>query len=67
MRYTFLCSPYDSGALLLCLKEWKHPVPGQECTQRHYGMPLSAVVITVQDQENCVLSFPGGLENESHM
>ena len=51
----------------MCLKELKHPVPGQEYIQRHYGMPLSAVVITVQHQENCVPSFPGGVENESHM
>lgn len=25
-------------------------------------MPLSAAVPTVQDQQNCVPSFPGGLE-----
>lgn len=60
-------SYYDSRALLMCLKEWKHLVPGQEGTQRYYGMSLSAAVPTVQDQQNCVPSFPGGLENESHM
>lgn len=32
----------------MCLNEWKHPVREQECTQRHYGMPLSPAVPPVQ-------------------